>query len=167
MASSHYPQKGGWTWLYNLYDRTVRPHPWLHALFRSYFRPKAFEKAGNGRIYRLLGVGLFGKVIPTGGVQIRRLTGARMAPYTLRGTSLRGAWEFRYRTCAFEAAHTLPMIALMALTVYWFAEGETRLGVEDLLVNLLVNIYPIMHHRHTRVRIDTLLSRAHRRRIRD
>ncbi|UCF19307.1 MAG: hypothetical protein JSU87_15475 [Gemmatimonadota bacterium] len=113
-------------------------------------------------MYRSLGVAHFGKVIPTGGVVIRRLTGSRMAPYTLRGTSVGAARDFYYRTCAFEAAHTPFMLALLIITGYQLAMGRLDLALNDMLVNLGVNIYPIMHHRHTRARITCIVARAGR-----
>ena len=84
-----------------------------------------------------------------------------MSPYTLRGTSLGAAKDFYYRTCVFEAAHTPFLIALLVITGYQLTAGRLDLAAEDMLVNLGVNIYPIMHHRHTRVRIIRLLGRNH------
>ena len=86
-----------------------------------------------------------------------------MSPYTLRGPSLSAASDFYYRTCAFEAAHTPFMLALLVITARQLIAGRLDLATEDMLVNLAVNIYPMMHHRHTRVRIVRLLERALRR----
>jgi hypothetical protein len=83
-----------------------------------------------------------------------------MAPYALRGTSVAAARDFYYRTCAFEAAHTPFLVALLAITIRQMVAGRLDLAMQDMLVNLLVNIYPIMHHRHTRTRIVKILSRA-------
>ncbi len=55
------------------------------------------------------------------------------------------------------------MLALLVLTGYQLALGRFDLAVSDMLVNLGVNIYPIMHHRHTRVRITNILAAAQRR----
>jgi hypothetical protein len=44
------------------------------------------------------------------------------------------------------------------------ATGRFDLAANDMLVNLGVNIYPIMHHRHTRVRITNILAVAQRQR---
>jgi hypothetical protein len=70
-----------------------------------YFAPSRPELAGNARLFRLLGVGVFGRFIPTGGIAVRRATGAAMKPYTLHRRSLQGARDFYYRTCVFEALH--------------------------------------------------------------
>jgi hypothetical protein len=114
------------------------------------------EKAGDGRIFRLLGVPWFGTIIPTGGIAIRRLTGARMAPYTLAGTSLRGARDFFYRACVFEALHLPFFLALLLLSIYRLTTGRPDLAAQNLLVNMVVNLYPMLHHRHTRTRIARL-----------
>jgi hypothetical protein len=88
-----------------------------------------------------------------------------MAPYTLRGTSIGAARDFYYRTCAFEAAHSPFMLALLVLTGYQLAMGRFNLAASDMVVNLAVNIYPIMHHRHTRVRIASILAISPRRHL--
>jgi hypothetical protein len=36
-------------------------------------------------------------------------------------------------------------------------------AVQETVMNIVVNLYPMMHHRHTRVRIVKLLSRNNRR----
>lgn len=156
------PRDDGWSFLYRLFDRLARNGSVLRHVLCGYFWPGPRELAGNGRLYRRLGVSRFGRVIPTGGVAVRRLTGWRMAPYTLRGTSLGAARQFYYRTCAFEAAHLPFFAALLAWTGRQLVLGRLDLAAEDMVVNLAVNLYPIMHHRHTRVRIVGLLERKRR-----
>ena len=155
----NYPQGDGWTWVYWLYHRFILPHSWLRNSIASYFNPSPFERAGSGRIYRLLGVHVFGKIIPTGGVSVRRFTKLRMIAYTLRGPSLGAARDFRYKTCIFEALHMPFCIVLLILSVDRFMKGHVDWALEDLAVNLLANIYPMMHHRYTRIRIDRLVGR--------
>lgn len=159
LAEGRGPIDDGWGWLYRSFDRLGR---WLPPVRRSvclYFAPWACERAGGGAVFRWLGVHLFGRIIPTGGVVIRRATGARMAPYTLRGTSLAAAREFYYRTCAFEAAHLPFCVTLFALAIQRAMTGRGRDAVIELILNLFVNVYPILHHRHTRARIVGLLAR--------
>jgi hypothetical protein len=38
-------------------------------------------------------------------------------------------------------------------------EGRWDLALENTLLNLAVNLFPMMHHRHTRTRIVGLLGR--------
>jgi hypothetical protein len=102
---------------------------------------------------------MFGAVIPTGGVVIRRLTGARMAPYTLAGTSVGGARAFYHRTCVFEALHLPFVLALVVLAVHRATLGRWDLAFENSVVNLAVNVYPVLHHLRTRARILQILER--------
>jgi hypothetical protein len=161
------PADDGWGGVYRLFERLAPPGSAARHRVCGYFWPTRWERAGGGRIYRLLGVTHFGRVIPTGGVAVRRLTGATMGPYTLRGSSLGAAREFYYRACAFETMHLPFLLALLAITVQRLLEGRIDLAVQDMGVNLAFNIYPIMHHRNTRQRITGLLERReHRHRSR-
>lgn len=159
-----FPEDDGWSWVYRFYSAFIQPYHLLRRAVRAYLWPRRLEEAGDGRPYRLLGVQHFGRIIPTGGVTVRRITGARMAPYTLAGTSLGAARAFFYRTCVFEALHLPFLLALLALSAHRLSMGSTDLALENLLINLVANIYPTMHHRHTRVRILRLLRRHARRR---
>jgi hypothetical protein len=154
-----FPQDDGWGWLYRAVDRIAPAGSAARRVLCRYLFPNGLELWGGGRVYRLLGVHWFGSVIPTGGIVWRRLTRARMAPYTLAGTSLRGARAFYYRTCVFEALHLPFLLTLLVLAGLRAAEGRWDLAVEDTAVNLLFNVYPIMHHRRTRTRIVQLLFR--------
>ena len=160
------PRGDGWSRLYRWFDRMAPRGSVARRIVCGYFWPRDFERAHGGGIYRALGVETFGRVIPTGGVAVRRLTGARMAPYTLRGTSLGAARDFYYRTCVFEAAHAPFLVALLAITAHQLTAGRMDLAAKDMLVNVGVNIYPIMHHRRTRARIVRLLELEQRRRRR-
>ena len=156
-CSHTYPRDDGWLWLYRIYSKYINPRPRLKAIVRGYLNPTPFESVGNGRIFRLLGVHWFGKIIPTGGLAIRRITHSRMAPYTLAGTSLRAARDFRYRTCVFEFLHMPFFLTLIILSAHRLLSGMPGMAAENMVVNLFLNLYPIMHHRYTRVRIDKLV----------
>jgi hypothetical protein len=82
-----------------------------------------------------------------------------MAPYTLAGNSLRAARDFYYRTCVFEILHLPFLVALVILALHRLSIGRADLALENTIVNLLVNVYPVMHHRRTRMRIARLLER--------
>ena len=155
-----WPEGDGWGWLYRGFERVAPREGRLRHSVCGYFRPRAWERRSRGRLYRLLGVRGFGRVIPTGGVAVRRLTGWKMAAYTLRGTSLGAARDFYYRTCVFEALHLPFFLALMGLALRQLALGRPSLAIEDTVVNLVFNVYPIMHHRRTRGRIVDLLEVA-------
>lgn len=154
-----FPAADGWRWLYGLFSQTVGRNDFLRHAVCRYFWPKRLEIRAASKLYRILGVHHFGRLIPTGGALVRRITKARMAPYTLSGTSVGAAREFFYRTCVFETLHLPFFLALLALSVHQLSVGRPDLAVEDSVVNLVANIYPIMHHRHTRARIVRLLSK--------
>lgn len=69
------------------------------------------------------------------------------------------ARAFFYRTCVFETAHLPFLLLLIGLTVHRASIGRFDLAVQNTVVNLVVNAYPIMHHRRTRTRIVELLGR--------
>ena len=154
-----YPQADGWLWLYRFYDKVIRPNRFVHRIVRGYLVPTWIEEWERGRVYRMLGVHRFGRWIPTGGAGIRRLTKQRMAAYTLAGVSITAAREFFYRACVFELLHLPFALTLLWLVVHRFSIGRADLAWENLIINLVVNVYPIMHHRYTRVRIARLLRR--------
>jgi hypothetical protein len=157
LATGPFPETDGWGWLYRALERITPVERAPRRVICRYFWPTSLERWRWGKIYRLLGVHLFGAVIPTGGIVIRRLTGARMAPYTLSGTSPGAARTFYYRTCVFEALHLPFFLALAALVVYRFATGRADLALENAAINLAINGYPMLHHRRTRTRIVKLL----------
>lgn len=157
------PSADGWGWLYGALDAVAgRTGPLRRALC-AYFLPSRIEMAGDRRLYRLLGVASFGRFIPTGGIEIRRATGSRMTAYTLAGSSLRDARDFYFRACVFEALHMPFFLALAGLAIHRASIGRLDWAVEETVMNLAVNLYPMLHHRHTRARIVALLSRRARR----
>jgi hypothetical protein len=128
-------------------------------MFCSYYTPSRIETTGDGRLYRWLGVPLFGRIIPTGGIAIRRATGARMAPSTLAGNTIAAARDFYRRACVFETLHLPFFIALAALGIQRVAIGRVDHAIQETVMNLLVNIYTIFHHRDTRRRIVFILPK--------
>lgn len=158
MARGPYPDDG-WGWLYEFFSRSLGRHGALRRALCAYFWPKRLEMWAGSKLYRTMGVRQFGRLIPTGGILIRRITKSRMAPYTLSGTSVGAARAFFYRTCVFESLHLPFLLVLLALAVHQLLVGRPDLALEDSAVNLVANIYPIMHHRHTRARIIRLLSK--------
>lgn len=76
--------KDGYEWLARFDKGFLKKALPLRNLLLQYYRPAFFEKFGYGIIYRFLGVHIFGKYLPTGGIQIRRLTKSKMQSYTLK-----------------------------------------------------------------------------------
>ena len=159
VARGPFPYEDGWGWLYRMVERVAPAGGRLRGVLCRCLYPNRIEQWRRGLIYKLLGVHWFGSVIPTGGILVRRVTGARMAPYTLTGTSLGAARAFYFRTCVFEMLHLPFFLTLVVLAVMRAAEGRWDLALEDTAINVVVNLYPMMHHRRTRGRIVRLLSR--------
>ena len=160
LANGSLPGDDGWGGLYRFFDRLAPPGSRLRGAICAYFEPSRLERSGDGRLFRVLGVGVFGRFIPTGGIAIRRATGAAMRPYTLHERSLRGARDFYYRACVFEALHLPFFLALLALAAQRYSIGRTDYAVQETAINLFVNLLPMLHHRHTRARIVRLLEGA-------
>jgi hypothetical protein len=84
-----------------------------------------------------------------------------MTPYTLAGSSIKAARDFYYRACVFETLHLPFFVALVALAIQRASIGRVDYAIQETAINLLVNAYPIMHHRNTRRRIVILLTKRH------
>jgi len=150
------PRDDGWAWLYDAFDGFAPRGSRLRALVCAYFMPSRLELGADCALYRWLGVAAFGRFIPTGGIGIRRATGASMRPYTLHRTSPAGARDFYYRACVFEALHMPFFVTLLLLAAQRYSIGRTDIAVEETAMNLVVNLLPMLHHRHTRARIFRL-----------
>jgi hypothetical protein len=164
IAQGTAPRDDGWDAFYRLVEAVAPRGTHRRRLLCAYYAPCHFERAGRGRLFRGLGVPAFGRLIPTGGITVRRWTGARMAPYTLSAPTLRAARDFYYRACVFETLHLPFLLALIALALQRASIGRLDYAVQETVLNLLFNVYPILHHRNTRRRIIDLLIRKGRRR---
>lgn len=155
------PRDDRWQTFYRFYYRCIQPISVYRAFVRWYFLPRRFEVWNEGAIYRFLGVSVFGKIVPTGGILFRRITGAKMVDYTLQGSSLSSSSirRFFFRTCAFEAGHFLVLIAMSVAVVFCFLLGKIHLAIGGTVANLMINAYPMLLQRYTRVRILNLLAR--------
>jgi len=154
-----YPTDDGWLILYKLYNKFIKPNFVLRFIVLSYFLPLNVELTKNRKLYRFLGINKLGKYIPTGGISVRRITKTKMKPYTLKSTNVNSAREFLYRTIVFEFLHLPFFVAMTVLVIHRFYIGEYRFAMENFLINLLLNIIPMLHHRNTRARIVELLMR--------
>ena len=162
LEAGPFPEGDGWSGLYRAFRRVAPRGSASRRLVCGYLYPAPFERWRDGLAYRALGVGLFGRVVPTGGILVRRLTGARMTPYTLAASSASAARAFYYRACVFEALHLPFFLTLVALAAHRTTIGRTDLAIELTVINLVVNLYPMLHHRRTRCRIVRLLERRRR-----
>lgn len=82
-----------------------------------------------------------------------------MAPYTLSGPSLLAARDFYYRAYVFETLHFPFFVVLLALAIHRASIGRFDWAIQEAVINLAVNLYPMLHHRNTRRRILELLTK--------
>ena len=157
-------ERDGYEWLKIFDNKWLKKQFLVRKLILYYFLPNCLEKFRHGIIYRLLGVHMFGRFLPTGGIEIRRITGKKMKAYTLKSVSIISANEFLYKSCFFETLHMPFFLALLWRALWWYIEkGNIHLALELFLVNLIFNIYPIMHQRYTRLRIRKINLNNQRR----
>jgi hypothetical protein len=123
-----------------------------------YFKPKRFESADGGQLYRRLGVRFFKRYLPTSGDLVSGWHG--ILRISTKGGDLRGclARHDSY-TRRYEARHIFGGLSMLALT-WW---SITILGKGNwfvlLAANLFINGYPIMLQRYNRVRVQSALAR--------
>lgn len=150
--------KDGYEWLGSIDKTLQRKYNFLRNFLLFYFTPFRIERFQNALIYRVLKVPVFGKYLPTGGFEIRRMTKMKMRAYTLKSLSIASTREFLYKNCFFELLH-LPFFMFMIWRSLWwiYTHNNGSMALELFLVNLLFNIYPIMYHRYTRIRVLKIL----------
>jgi len=159
MINNNPAGKDGYEWLASFDGCWLKNQKWLRSFLLLYFVPSHLEKKNSGLIFRILGVHKFGRFLPTGGIEIRRITGKKMQAYTLKSISLSSAQEFLYKSCFFESLHIPFFIVLFWRSLWWyFVHDNINMAIELTVVNAIFNIYPIMHQRYTRIRIYKLLS---------
>jgi hypothetical protein len=131
-------------------------HIW-HSFWHWYFEPKAFEKAGNCRLYRLLGVRGFKRYLPTSGDLVSRWQGIARIQRAQGGLdqALR-RWERVTRS--YEARHIFGALSMLAIS--WWSITFHNKGQWPALIaaNLLINGYPILLQRYNRVRLQSALA---------
>jgi hypothetical protein len=143
----------------------VAPEPWLFAvacavcilpswLPPSYYRTRKME--ARGRLYELLGVRLFRKLVPNGDFvnawRRRHDPGFRVV------TNSRSAKTFVARTIVGEKTHLVGLLAGIASSWYAWHIGWTGWAVYLAAANVVFNVYPILLQRYTRARL-TLIAR--------
>jgi len=125
---------------------------------QSYYQVRAFER--NARFYERLGVRHFRWLVPDGDAANRWRRRRDPAFRIIRNRHY--ARAFRHRTELSERGH-LVMLVLGALSAgYAWAIAWPGWAVYLAAGNVLVNLYPILLQRYTRVRLSEVLSRCKR-----
>lgn len=129
-----------------------------------YYKPHFWEK--KGRVYKMLGIGLVKKFVPTGGdrmVKHKRSINPdfHMQGFTLKTPSLEAMLQYEKYTRIHEATHVVgTAIGACLATASTFADN--RLFLIATGIGTLANIYPVMLQRYNRERIYRVLERARR-----
>jgi hypothetical protein len=125
----------------------------------SYFDEHSFEL--RGRLYEYLGVRHF-KYVASAGDYINRWR--RRTDPSFRNVRTYGeavAWEARTRFN--EAAHLACLVFSAVMMLWLCSRGRYTWLPLIVVLNVLLNVYPIMLQRYTRARIRQLQARRHRR----
>jgi len=129
-----------------------------NSFWDRYFQPKPFEKVGEGRIYRLLGVRLYKRYVPSSGDLVSRWRGVTHIQRGRFGLeeALKGHVRF---TRNYEARHIFGALAMLVLS--WWSITFHGKGQWSVLIaaNVLINGYPILLQRYNRVRLHLALDR--------
>ena len=110
----------------------------------------------TGGFYRQAGVRLFGTVLRN--TPLRFLNAGVYLSSNVK--DLHGLYR---RVASSEATHFWAALLFLAYIAYLYLSGRPRIATGFLAVQVLFNVYPILHLRLLRGRLDAILQRQHRR----
>ena len=122
-----------------------------------YFKPAFFEK--TGRLYEALGVKHFRKYFPNGGSYWIR----KGQPCWIKGRKKDDLERFIKKTETIEAIHVLAGLPITAMSAMLLADKDYVAAGIFTLLNLAVNVYPIMSQRYNRNIANKILERLEER----
>ena len=129
-----------------------------------YFKPKFFEKWGNGRIYEFACVkplkSLYTKI---GKKIVKKATGSydidRENNYFIWDSSEEGLKKFDYQTRKNEAIHLIPSFIFSGFTLINLLVGNYIVAGIDTISNLAVGIGPVLVQRYNRTRLHKVINK--------
>jgi hypothetical protein len=124
---------------------------WLPA---SWFQPKAFEL--SGRFYEALGVRRFRAYMVNGDIMNSWIR--RSVPGYRYLTGRESTQAFGRQTCENERGHMLMLLSALPATAYAILTSRFKFALYFLMVNIVLNVYPILLQRYTRARIIGILG---------
>jgi Glycosyl-4,4'-diaponeurosporenoate acyltransferase len=110
----------------------------------------------TGMFYRQVGVRLFGTVLRNTPLRFLN-TGVYLSSNV---KDLHGLYR---RVASSEASHFWAALLFLAYIAYLYLSGQPRIATGFFAVQVLFNIYPILHLRLLRARLDEILQRQERR----
>lgn len=114
-----------------------------------YYRPTRLES--DGRLYERLGVRAFGRFMVGGEYANRIVRRIRPSVRPVRGRTSLAA--FARRTRSKEMGHLLHLLMTVPVLVLAVAVGSYGGAIAVLILDVLVDLYPIMPQRYNRIRI--------------
>lgn len=123
----------------------------MKKIWENYFKTNEIEK--NNKIYRILGVPIFKRVV------MKLVMSGKVSNYNLMEYSIKGLKEYEYQTRNNEFKHLLFCILMLIITIGLLYIGDYVKAVVSLILNIVVNIYPILLQRYNRIRIEIILLR--------
>ncbi|MCR9288524.1 MAG: hypothetical protein NXI23_14195 [Bacteroidetes bacterium] len=128
----------------------------MNSLFEIYFRPKKWE--GTGKIYEILGVLIFKKVI----VKLGRFTGQKSSKpnnYYLWQKDKEGIQKYERKTRYNEIMH---LIGIILPSIGLVKGVDDPVTIFILWFVLIINIYPFLLQRFNRIRIYRILNQKNK-----
>lgn len=144
------------------YVRTIKKGVTLIKEFKEwYLQIRAFEIQDNGKTYAKLGARIYKKWVPTSGEVITRLRGINRLKIVASGSRKKALENHKELTRIWEWRHFISAVALFL----WAIGAGLLIGIEhfytSIVINIFVNIYPIIVQRYNRIRISILVSKMH------
>ena len=122
----------------------------------GYYRLRPFE--ASGEFYARLGVRFFRRFVPLGDY-FSRLARRRIPDFRVVRSPADVARAERFGRFS-ERVHVSALVFLLPPTCWGLVCGQYGFAAQLILFNGLINLYPVLLQRYTRMRLETL---AHRR----
>lgn len=128
----------------------------VHLIFAErYYAIKDFER--TGRIYERLGIRLFKWMVYRGPFRIFSPT-MRLSKFS-EGLTASNLRRLENETRNGEAVHWLVFVLVLPFVGYAALRGWLGAVVWLMAFNVVLNVYPVMHHRYNRNRLQRLLGK--------
>ena len=121
------------------------------ALKSPYYNSRPFEK--EGRVYKYLGVDFYRKLLVLSGWEKNR---KKETPIS---RSLELLKYYEYRTRASEFGHAIIAIIIVFITIYVCIAYSFKETVWLIVLNIFINIYPIIVQRYNRPRVQRVIRK--------
>lgn len=117
----------------------------------SYFDSKSIER--EGKIYKYFGVHYYRKLLVISGWEKER---KEKTPINKKLTALE---YYEYRTRASEFGHGIIAIIIALISIYVFIAYSLKDTIWLVLLNIFLNIYPIIVQRYNRPRVQQVIEK--------